>query len=68
MIPHCIPSAAINLYWKDYIFMWKNVFPILKWNSVIFAKVNSSTKTLIGIFSQPGNTLKLKTYFSDAIK
>lgn len=48
--------------------MWKNVFPILNSNSVIFAKVKVSAEMLIGMFTQPGNTLKLKINFSDAIK
>ncbi|KAK2533004.1 Rnf17 [Columba livia] len=34
----------------------------------IFAKVNIPPEMLIGMFSPPGNTLKLKPYFSDAMK
>lgn len=48
--------------------MWKNAFPILYPDSGIFAKVNISPEMLIGMFSLPGNTLKLKPYFSDAMK
>lgn len=67
MFLHSIPSASRQPILEGLYFHVKECFSHSQL-SVIFAKVNVSAEMLIGMFTQPGNTLKLKTYFSDAIK